>query len=102
MPVPITRPKRITCAPVHNDDDRYAVSSYRLRKRPDEHACMAKIDDAGDPRTYAEAMMHPDATEWEAAWEAEKRIFEHMGVYEVVPRPKGQKVVGSRWVFRIK
>lgn len=101
-PVPITRPKRITRAPVRDDDDRYAVSSYRLRKRPDEHARVAKIDDAGDPRTYAEAMMRPDATEWEAACEAEKRVFEHMGVYEVVPRPKGRKVVGSRWVFRIK
>ena len=63
---------------------------------------MAVIDDAGDPRSYVEAMAHPDAAEWEMACEAEKRAFEHMGVYEVVPCPKGRKVVGSRWVFRIK
>jgi len=25
-----------------------------------------------------------------------------MGVYEIVPQPKGRKVVGSKWVFRIK
>jgi hypothetical protein len=25
-----------------------------------------------------------------------------MGVYEIVPHPKGRKVVGSKWVFRIK
>ena len=25
-----------------------------------------------------------------------------MGVYDVVPRPKGHKVVGSKWVLRIK
>ena len=63
---------------------------------------MAVIDNAGDLCSYAEAMAHPDAAEWEMACEAEKRAFEHMGVYEVVPCPKGRKVVGSRWVFRIK
>ena len=99
---PITRPKRTTRTPTRDDDDRYTVSSYGLRKRPDEHARVAVIDDAGDPRSYAEAMACPDAAEWEMACEAEKRAFEHMGVYEVVPRPKGRKVVGSRWVFRIK
>ena len=36
------------------------------------------------------------------ACDAEKHAFEHMGVYEIVPHPKGQKVIGSRWVFRIK
>jgi reverse transcriptase-like protein len=25
-----------------------------------------------------------------------------MGIYEVVPHPKGRKVVGSKWVFHIK
>ena len=47
-------------------------------------------------------MAHPDAAEWEVACDAEKRAFEHMGVYQVVPRPKGRRVVGSRWVFRVK
>ena len=36
------------------------------------------------------------------ACDAEKHAFEHMGVYEIVPHPKGRKVIGSRWVFRIK
>jgi hypothetical protein len=44
----------------------------------------------------------PDAAEWEIVCDAEKRAFEHMEVYKVVPRPKGRKVVGSRWVFCIK
>jgi len=49
-----------------------------------------------------EAMARPDAAEWELACEDEKRAFERMGVYEVVPRPTDRKVVGSKWVFRIK
>ena len=55
-----------------------------------------------DPRTYAEAMSRPDTAEWEAACEDEHCAFERMGVYEVVPRPKDRKVVGSKWVFHIK
>jgi hypothetical protein len=47
-------------------------------------------------------MSRPDAAEWEVACQAEMRSFEHMSVYEVVPRPKGKNVVGSKWVFRIK
>ena len=96
------RPKRSTRTPTRDDDNRYAVSSYGPRKRPDESARMANANSAGDPRTYAEAMARPDAAQWDIACDNEKRAFEHMGVYEVVPRPKDRKVVGSKWVFRIK
>jgi hypothetical protein len=51
---------------------------------------------------YVEAMARPDTAEWDVACDNEKRAFEHMGVYEVVPRPKDRKVVGSKWVFHIK
>jgi hypothetical protein len=78
------------------------VSSYRPRKQLDEHARVAVADDTSDPRTYAEALSRPDAPQWELACEDERRAFERLGVYEVVPRPKGRKVVGSRWVFRVK
>ncbi len=54
-----------------------------------------------DPKTYAEAMKRPDAEMWELTCEGEKRQFEAMGVYEVVPRPHNKKVIGSKWVFRV-
>src|SRR5712672_2949792 len=47
-------------------------------------------------------MARPDANKWEAACADEIGVFDHMEVYEVVPCPKGRKVVGSKWVFRIK
>jgi hypothetical protein len=47
-------------------------------------------------------MAHPDAADWDAACEDELRTFQQMGVYEVVPWPKDQKVMGSKWVFRVK
>jgi reverse transcriptase-like protein len=40
--------------------------------------------------------------QWEMACEQEKRAFEGMGVYSIVPWPQGHKVVGSKWVFCIK
>ena len=47
-------------------------------------------------------MACPDANKWEAACTDEIGVFDHMEVYKVVPHPKGRKVVGSKWVFRIK
>jgi Reverse transcriptase (RNA-dependent DNA polymerase) len=47
-------------------------------------------------------MARPDAAEWELACIKEKYMFEHMGVFELVPRPADRKVVGSKWVFKIK
>jgi len=43
-----------------------------------------------------------DAAEWFAACEEELRTFRKMEVYEDVDQPVNRKVVGSKWVFRIK
>jgi hypothetical protein len=63
---------------------------------------MAQDDAVSDPRNYAEAMARPNATKWEAVCDDERHVFERMSIYKVVPRPKGRKVVGSKWVFCIK
>ena len=47
-------------------------------------------------------MARPNATKWEVTCEDKKQSFNMMGVYKVVPHPKGRKVVGSKWVFHIK
>jgi len=47
-------------------------------------------------------MARSDAAEWDAACEDKIQNFQQMGVYDVVPWPKGRKVVGSKWVLRIK
>jgi hypothetical protein len=47
-------------------------------------------------------MSRPDSAKWEVACDDERRSFEHMKVYEVVPRPEDRKVVGSKWVFKLK
>src|SRR6266850_190177 len=95
-------PKHNTRAPVKDDDTRYSVMSYGPCSRTTEHASVAHADVSKDPKTYVEAMARSNATEWEMACDDEKCSFNMMGIYEVVPRPKGRKVIGSKWVFCIK
>src|SRR5882762_5595928 len=47
-------------------------------------------------------MSRPDVAEWLAACTEELQTFERMEVYEEVDRPRDRKIVGSKWVFRIK
>ncbi len=66
------------------------------------HANMAKVDKSNDPKTYSEAMRRSDAVHWEMACEQERKAFEGMGVYTIMPQPQGCKIMGSKWVFHIK
>src|SRR5713226_5381573 len=84
---------------VKDDDPCYEVMSYGQRQA---HANIAKTNELGDPLTYAEAMKRSDAVQWEMACEQERKAFEGMGMYSVVPCLQGRKVVGSKWVFHIK
>ena len=56
----------------------------------------------GNPWTYAEAISYPNAANWDTACKEEIKTFQQMGVYKIVPQPKGRKVIGSKWVFHIK
>ncbi|HEX4706357.1 MAG TPA: reverse transcriptase domain-containing protein, partial [Candidatus Udaeobacter sp.] len=102
--IPTPTPTETQVDPAPSQSKRITREPYNLRSRrqPDEQARVAIANDDSDPRTYAEAMSRPDASQWELACDDEKRAFERLGVYEVVPRPKDRKIVGSRWVFRIK
>jgi len=60
------------------------------------------MDKTDDPQTYKEAMVHSDATEWDAACKDEICNFQQMGVYDIVLQLKGCKVVRSKWVLHIK
>ncbi|OBZ79951.1 Retrovirus-related Pol polyprotein from transposon TNT 1-94 [Grifola frondosa] len=65
-----------------------------------EHAKNASILD--DPQSYEEAMSRPDAERWKAACAEELLTFVKAELYDEVERPRDRKVVGCKWVFRIK
>ena len=57
---------------------------------------------APELKTYNEAMASLDAAEWLSACKEEMWTWKDLDVYDVVPWPKGHKVIGSKWVFHVK
>ena len=55
-----------------------------------------------EPRSVEEARKRPDWPRWEEAINAELGQLTAMGTWEVVDKPVGVNVVGSKWVFKVK
>ena len=60
----------------------------------DESAKVANIDP--DPLTYVEAMSRSDRAQWRAACTEEIEQFVHQNIFDMVPKPKGHKVVDCK------
>ena len=56
----------------------------------------------GDPKMLQQARSCEDWPQWQEAMDCELATLESAQTWEVVPRPSGTNVVGSKWVFRIK
>ena len=82
-----------------------STSRYPLRERkpPSQHgeysAYMATVQ---EPSSYTEAMKSPEKEQWVKAIQEELNSLKRNEVWEFVPTPKDRKLVGCRWVFRIK
>ena len=114
-----------------DDDDRYFLTSYGNRtgqnvggrggveggvagdnEAEQRTANVTQVTDVtgesaraavlGDPLTYHDAMSREDHHEWIKACNAELEVLKKFGVFEEVPRLKDRKIVGSKWVFRMK
>lgn len=73
---------------IESDDESYA------------HAFLSCSD--GEPTTFKEAMKHPDCEKWTQAMNVEFQAMAKAGVWKLVDRPKRGRVMGSRWVYKIK
>ena len=54
------------------------------------------------PQSVEEAVQGTHSEKWKKAMESEMDSLKENGVYEIVDRPAGKKVVKSKWVFRVK
>jgi hypothetical protein len=86
LPITHSHPKHNVHMPICNNNAYYTMSSYGTCKRPTKRTTVIH-DTTSDPRTYAKAMAHPNTTKWGLAYNEEKQIFEHIGVYKAVPHP---------------
>jgi len=66
----------------------------------DKSVKVANID--LNPLIYVEAMSHSDRTQWRAAYAEEMEQFICQNIFNIVPKPKGHKVVNCKWVFKTK
>ena len=54
------------------------------------------------PESVQEALQGPHTERWRQAMNSEIESLRENGVYELVDRPEGKKVVKSKWVLRVK
>ena len=47
-------------------------------------------------------MQGPHSEKWKKAMKSEMDSLKENGVFEIVDRPAGKKVIKSKWVFRVK
>lgn len=78
--------------------------SERVRHRPNYYAEGAHIAASGmeEPTSYQEAIANPNKSKWEEAMQAEMKSLESNHVWELVELPKDRKVIGSKWVYKVK
>ena len=66
----------------------------------DEYLAVAK--DCESPKSYSEVMSHPNKSRWQSAMEDEMKSLKANDVWDLVPRPDARKVIGCKWVFKVK
>jgi hypothetical protein len=89
--------RQVTITEVEDDDDNQEAGGVI------EQATAAVMADAEglEPRTLNEAKQCPDWPQWNEAILEELGRLDMAGTWELVERPKGAKVIGSKWVFNV-
>lgn len=66
---------------------------------PRYKAYLAAVTGNEEPRNYAEAVQKH---EWQEAMAQELKALEENGTWDLAVPPKGKKIVGCRWVYKVK
>ncbi|KAG2781707.1 hypothetical protein PC111_g24517 [Phytophthora cactorum] len=69
--------------------------------RASANAVEAAVD-LSEPSTFQEAVNGPDQVHWRKAIRAELKSMRLRGVFRAAKLPNGQRVIGTKWVFKIK
>jgi hypothetical protein len=60
---------------------------------------LAQVSETHDPETFVEASGHPD---WDTTMNEEYHSLMENDTWDLVPLPKGRKLVICKWVYRTK
>ena len=59
-------------------------------------------EDIAEPITVREALSGPHAEQWHKAMQQEINSLHKHDVWTLTELPEGRKVIGSKWVFKVK
>jgi transposase InsO family protein len=91
----------ITSNPLNYDakDMHEALTDGNIEKI---NAAVVQASPVFEPKTYKQAEASEDKEEWRKAMQEEINSMERLGVWKIVPRPKGANILRGRWVYKNK
>lgn len=88
--------------------DKISNINTRSSNRKNKHETNTYLCQGGDqhveelPKTYQEAMSSVEKQKWEKSIQEELKAHERNETWELVKKPDKVKIIGCKWVFRIK
>ena len=77
------------------------MTLYTCRKVPGEFGEGSALT-MTDPFSYKEVILRHNAIKWKRVCTEEMKQFVKQKIFNAVPKPTGQKVIGCKWVFKTK
>lgn len=84
------------------DIDETNVMGNRLRERRLSTNMTAMLAFEDEPKSFEEAVNSADRENWLCAMKDEYNSLVANGTWNLVNKPKGQKVIDNKWVFKLK
>lgn len=84
--------------------DEGKILDTRLRNQTNQATMMsmALLMICGEPNTYEEAIVSPDGDKWIEAMHDEYNSLIHNETWTLVEKPRNQKVIDNKWVYKVK
>jgi hypothetical protein len=97
-----SKPADPPTAPSTDADDMSSASIvYEYHESIAMHAAVS-IQTIKEPQSYAEAVTGPQAEQWQKAIEEELDSHKTNDTWTHVPSGRNQRVIGCKWVFKVK
>ena len=68
----------------------------------DENCLLSLISESEEPKSYKEVLNSSNNSKWFQAMDEEYGSLMSNETWELVPRPNNQRVIGSKWVYKVK
>lgn len=73
-----------------------------VQHKTNTYLCHVKVPEQDIPQTYSEALSSRDRDKWIQSIKEELKAHEKNETWKLVEKPPGAKIIGCKWVFRIK